>query len=92
MVDTKIDYNMILRRYDAEAENNDSPEAIAAKMLPADEDLREVASAVLYMKFPQSPQHSRFTSLSTSSTRDSLQEWRSFLSCTHSTSTTCLRS
>ena len=51
MVDTKIDYNMILRRYDAEAENNDSPEAIAAKMLPADEALKEVASAVLYMKF-----------------------------------------
>ena len=51
MVDTKIDYTMILRRYDAEAENNDSPEAIAAKMLPTDAALKEVASAVLYMKF-----------------------------------------
>ena len=53
MVDTKIDYTMILRRYDAEAENNDSPEAIAAKMLPADAALKEVASAVLYMKFKE---------------------------------------
>ena len=53
MVDTKIDYTMILRRYDAEAENNDSPEAIAAKMLPTDAALKEVASAVLYMKFEE---------------------------------------
>ena len=53
MVDTKINYGMILRRYDAEAENNDSPEAIAAKMLPADADLKSVASAVLYMKFKE---------------------------------------
>ena len=53
MVDTKIDYTMILRRYDAEAENNDSPEAIAAKMLPTDAALKEVASAVLYMKFKE---------------------------------------
>ena len=53
MVDTKIDYQFILRRYDAEAENNDTPEAIAAKMLPADAALKEVASAVLYMKFKE---------------------------------------
>ena len=53
MVDTSIDYKFILRRYDAEAENNDTPEAIAAKMLPADAALKEVASAVLYMKFKE---------------------------------------
>ena len=54
MFDTsKIDYSFILRRYDAEAENNDSPEAIAAKMLPTDPVLKEVASVVLYMKFKE---------------------------------------
>ena len=54
MFDTsKIDYSFILRRYDAEAENNDTPEAIAAKMLPADPVLKDVASAVLYMKFKE---------------------------------------
>ena len=54
MFDTsKIDYSFILRRYDAEAENNDTPEAIAAKMLPSDPVLKDVASAVLYMKFKE---------------------------------------
>ena len=54
MFDTsKIDYSFILRRYDAEAENNDTPEAIAAKMLPTDPVLKDVASAVLYMKFKE---------------------------------------
>ena len=54
MIDlNKIDFGSILRRYDAEAENTDSPEAIAAKMLPEDPILKEVASAVLYMKFKE---------------------------------------
>ncbi len=54
MIDiSKIDYSTILRRYDAEAENMDSPEAVAAKMLPSDPVLSEVASAVLYMKFKE---------------------------------------
>lgn len=50
MSNAKIDYGAILRRYDAEMENTNTPEAIAAKMLPSDPLLKEVASAVLYMK------------------------------------------
>ncbi len=46
----KLDYAAILRRYDAEMENVNTPEAVAAKMLPTDPHLKEVASAVLYMK------------------------------------------
>lgn len=54
MFDTsKLDYGFILKRYDAEAENHDSPEAIAEKMLPKDPVLKEVASVVLYMKFKE---------------------------------------
>lgn len=54
MFDTsKLDYSFILRRYDAEVENDSSPEAIAAKMLPSDPALKEAASAVLYMKFKE---------------------------------------
>ena len=54
MFDTsKLDYGFILRRYDIEAENQDTPEAIAEKMLPKDPTLREVASVVLYMKFKE---------------------------------------
>ncbi len=54
MIDlSKIDYGSILKRYDIEAENSDSPEAIAAKMLPENPILKEVASAVLYMKFKE---------------------------------------
>ena len=54
MFDTsKLDYSFILRRYDVEAENNETPEAIAAKMLPSDPVLKDVASAVLYMKFKE---------------------------------------
>lgn len=54
MFDTsKLDYGFILRRYDVEAENQDTPEAIAEKMLPNDPTLREVASVVLYMKFKE---------------------------------------
>ncbi len=54
MFDTsKLDYSFILRRYDAEAENDNTPEAVAAKMLPTDPVLKEVASAVLYMKFKE---------------------------------------
>lgn len=54
MFDTsKLDYGFILRRYDVQAENQDSPEAIAEKMLPKDPVLKEVASVVLYMKFKE---------------------------------------
>lgn len=51
MVDTKLNYGLILRRYDVEAENNETPEAIAEKLLPTDADLRAVASAVVFLKF-----------------------------------------
>ncbi len=50
MSNAKVDYGAILRRYDAELENVSTPEAIAAKMLPSDPHLKEVASTVLYMK------------------------------------------
>ena len=54
MFDTsKLDYSFILRRYDAESENNETPESIAAKRLPKDPVLNELASAVLYMKFKE---------------------------------------
>ena len=54
MFDTsKLDYKFILRRYDVEAENDETPEAIAEKKLPKDPVLRELASAVLYMKFKE---------------------------------------
>lgn len=52
MFDTsKLDYSFILKRYDVLAENNETPESIAAKMLPSDAALKDVASAVLFMKF-----------------------------------------
>jgi methanol corrinoid protein len=51
MIDYKgVDFGKILRRYDVEAQNEDSPETIAKKMLPADPVLKKVAEAVLYMK------------------------------------------
>jgi methanol corrinoid protein len=45
-----VDFAKILRRYDVEAQNEDTPESIAKKMLPADPVLKKVAEAVLYMK------------------------------------------
>ena len=52
MIDYKgVDFGTILRRYDIEAQNETSPEAVAKKMLPADPVLKEVAETVLYMKF-----------------------------------------
>ncbi len=51
MIDYKgVDFGKILRRYDVEAQNEDSPETIAKMMLPADPVLKKVAEAVLYMK------------------------------------------
>lgn len=50
---SKIDYSFILKRYDVEAENSDTPEAIASKMLPADPVLNKLASVVLYMKLKE---------------------------------------
>ena len=52
MIDYKgVDFAKILRRYDVEAQNEDSPETIAKKMLPSDPVLKAVAETVLYMKF-----------------------------------------
>jgi len=52
MISSKgIDYGKILKRYDIKAQNDTSPEAIAAKMLPKDPVLKKVAEAVVWMKF-----------------------------------------
>lgn len=50
---SKLDYPFILRRYDVEAENEDTPEAIAERMLPKDPVLKELANAVVFMKFKE---------------------------------------
>jgi len=46
-----VDYGKILRRYDVEAQNEMTPEAVAKKMLPSDPIFKSVAETVLYMKF-----------------------------------------
>ena len=52
MIDYKgVDFSKILKRYDVEAQNETTPEAVAKKMLPADPVLKKVAECVLYMKF-----------------------------------------
>ena len=52
MIDYKgVDFSKILKRYDIEAQNETTPEAVAKKMLPADPVLKNVAECVLYMKF-----------------------------------------
>ena len=52
MIDYKgVDFSKILKRYDVEAQNETTPEAVAKKMLPADPVLKNVAECVLYMKF-----------------------------------------
>jgi methanol corrinoid protein len=48
-----LDYNKILKRYDVEAQNENTPESIAKKMLPKDPVFKEVAECVLYMKFKE---------------------------------------
>ena len=50
---SKLDYSFILRRYDVEAENEETPEAIATKMLPKDPVLKAVAETVVFMKFKE---------------------------------------
>lgn len=46
-----VDFGAILRRYDIEAENKGTPEALAKKMLPKDAVFKACAEDVLYMKF-----------------------------------------
>ncbi|MFA5452270.1 MAG: cobalamin-dependent protein [Candidatus Methanomethylophilaceae archaeon] len=52
MISTKgIKFESILKRYDVEAQNQNTPESLAKKMLPSDPDLKAIAETVLYMKF-----------------------------------------
>lgn len=52
MFSTKdMDFSKILTRYDIQLQNAESPQEAAKKMLPVDPVLKEVAEAVLYMKF-----------------------------------------
>ncbi len=54
MIDYKgVDFSKILKRYDVEAQNETTPESVAKKMLPSDPVLKNVAEAVLYMKFKE---------------------------------------
>lgn len=46
----KMDYGFILRRYDIESESQMRPESVAARMLPQDPLLGEVASSVMFMR------------------------------------------
>jgi len=46
-----VDFGTILRRYDVEAENSNTPESIAKKMLPSDAVFKACAEDVLYMRF-----------------------------------------
>jgi methanol corrinoid protein len=46
-----VDFGKILKRYDVEAQNQDTPESIAKKMLPSDPVFKKVAEEVLYMRF-----------------------------------------
>ena len=50
MIDYKgVDFSKILKRYDVEAQNETTPEAVAKKMLPSDPVLKNVAECVLYI-------------------------------------------
>ena len=52
MLSTKgVDFGVILRRYDVEAENSATPESIAKKLLPTDAVFKKCAEDVLYMRF-----------------------------------------
>jgi methanol corrinoid protein len=46
-----VDFAFILKRYDVEAENQNTPESIAKKMLPKDAVFKACAEDVLYMRF-----------------------------------------
>jgi len=46
-----VDFGTILRRYDVEAENQNTPESVAKKMLPSDAVFKACAEDVLYMRF-----------------------------------------
>ncbi|MCL2786031.1 MAG: cobalamin-dependent protein [Methanomassiliicoccaceae archaeon] len=46
-----VDFGFILKRYDIEAENQNTPESVAKKMLPKDAVFKACAEDVLYMRF-----------------------------------------
>lgn len=46
-----VDFGVILKRYDVESENQNTPESIAKKMLPSDPVFKACAEDVLYMRF-----------------------------------------
>ena len=46
-----VDFTFILKRYDIEAENQNTPESVAKKLLPKDEVFRACAEDVLHMRF-----------------------------------------
>ncbi|MDR0777834.1 MAG: methanol--corrinoid methyltransferase, partial [Methanomassiliicoccaceae archaeon] len=46
-----VDFSFILKRYDVEAENQNTPESIAKKLLPKDAVFKACAEDVLYMRF-----------------------------------------
>ena len=48
-----VDFGLILRRYDVESENQNTPESIAKKLLPKDEVFKKCAEDVLYMRFKE---------------------------------------
>jgi len=48
-----VDFGFILRRYDVEAENQNTPESIAKKLLPKDAVFKACAEDVLYMRFKE---------------------------------------
>ncbi|MDY0293472.1 MAG: cobalamin-dependent protein [Candidatus Methanomethylophilaceae archaeon] len=52
MIDYKgANFDIVLKRYDVAAQNQETPESVAKKMLPADPIFKKVAEEVLYMRF-----------------------------------------
>jgi len=52
MIDLKsVNYDRVLRRYDIQAEAKETPEELAAKMVPKDPALKKVAEDVVFMRY-----------------------------------------
>lgn len=52
MLDLKsVNFDRILKRYDIQMESKESPEELAARMLPKDSTLRKVAEDVVFMRY-----------------------------------------
>ncbi len=52
MLDTSsVDYDRVLRRYDMQIEAKETPEDIAARMVPKDPALKKVAEDVVFMRY-----------------------------------------